>query len=1446
MTEAISAAPNPVGRKHRILWGVAGICVSLLAITTALGFWANSQQFENLVRRRVAQQLEAATGGKVEIASFHWHLFDLEAEAGGVVIHGDEQANEAPYAKIDHMRVRFSVLNIWSPHFLLRDLEISHPQLHLIVYPDGTTNQPHPQKPRKASTSALDTLFKAKAGHVTVDQGWFDLDNRAASLDFQDRYQPLDFQADHVSLLVQYAAAAGKNPESYHIEIGARDLDLARGGTARASSPPVHGMLQAKVDLTRDAAYLRSFTVTAHTRWQRDRTLEVTGALFNFAHPRWQATTKGELDMRLLNPVLGYPFAPEGIAHLDLSSGGQAGEFHIDGAIHAERASYIGTGVVARGVDLNARVHADPMELRITSIVARLEQGGAIEGEVLLSNWLPPAAPQAVVQASTAAKPLPPGSTLRKKLGGRFRAQAPPPPVVQVPPHSVLVKRPEVDIPVDGKVIANFKDVSLDTILDMVSRPPFHRLGIATLLNGEAIALWNRGDTNSLSVSSKLGLTPSTRLVAGETPAQGAIDATYTQRDGAVEVRTLDLRMAASQLQAHGRLGAYPITSPTALSVDFHSGNLGEFDTVFRALGVQRNGKSGVAALPIALRGQADFHGAWGSSLASPRLQGNLAITQLTLELPRSSHSKNANAQFVSWDSIEASGSYDAEHIAIVHGQLHRGASQILIDGTLDAAPSASMNARARQARHEIMRGDEKPGFDDAAQLHAHIRAENVPTNELLPLAGLDLPVNGTLDAQLQTDGPLRALGGSGWVQLNNGVVYGEPVSKIRAQGSFANQLLKLSSVAVNTRAGSASGSGSYDLRSGSFQAEARGSGIDISKIERLRSSGEAISGKLGFSISTSGTRTEPRLDGHATLSGTVVSGQPLGTIDLAAHTTNHALTYTGTTRLDSAELNLHGQTELRGDYPSEAKLEFSHFNIAALFKLAHMDGISASSALAGTATIAGPLAHRDQLHGDLRLRQLAVVIAGVHLQSQSGLHASLDRGHVYLDPLHITGDETDIHAQAGLELNGNRRIDLSTNGSVNLKLAQTLDPDVTAGGTSLFQIEAHGPLSNPGFQGRVEFRNGSMAFGDLPNGLSQLQGVLEFNQNRLEVRSLTAMTGGGQLSVGGYLAYQRGVYADLSVTGRGVRIRYPQGVSSLADATLRLQGTQSSLLLSGRIFLTRFTVSPDLDFATLAAQANVVRPVAPPNAPSNHVRLDLHIQSSPQLNFQNAYAKLAGNVDLRVRGTLASPSLLGRVSITEGNAVIAGTRYELQRGEVNFTNPVRIQPSIDLNATARVEDYDITLSLHGTPDKMSVSYRSDPPLPETDVVALLALGRTQSEQGLYTQQQHQSVGTPSTDALLGGALNATVSSRVQKLFGAGSVKVDPSYLGALGNSTTRITVEEQLGKNVTLIYATNVDTTAQQLLQAEIAINRHVSLMVARDESGVFSMVVKATRRYR
>jgi translocation and assembly module TamB len=1434
------STPNRPARKRRWMWNTAGLLVAVAAVLAALGFWANSRQFQDMVRRQLISDLQDATGGRVDIASFRLHLLDLEAEAGGIVIHGDEAGGEEPYARVDQLRAQISILGVWSPRILLRDLEITRPQFHLIIYPDGQTNQPHPSKPaKKSNTSGMDTLFNLQAGHVAVEQGMFHIDDRAAdALDTLNRYQPLDFRGDDVSVVMGYLPAGPHSQEMYRIDAAIKDLNLSRGGTLK-NMPTVHGFMQGSIDLTRDAAVLRSLQITARTKGVPDRTLHVTGALSHFNRPQWQAVLKGDLDLHLLDPVLGYPYAPEGIAHLDLTTGGSGGEFHIDGSVHAENAAYVGTGVTEHGIDLHTHVHADSRELLITQVAARLHQGGEIDGEVLLQNWLPSSPGSAQMQAAAPAASMP-HTSLRHRLGKALHPPPAPAPKPQPSTHSTLVKSAPSTIPMNGRVNAEFKDVAIDTVLDMVSQPPFQRLGIAALLNGPAHAVWTKGDVGTLAVDGKFSLAGPPAPANGEVAANGAIEATYTQRDGAVDLRQFELNLPSSRFSALGRLGAYPLSSPTALNVDFHSTNLGEFDSVFRALGLERNGKSGAAALPVNIQGQADFRGSWEGSLASPRMNGQLQASNVSLEVTPSSGAKAGQPQVMRWDTIEAEGSYDAERITIVHSQLQHGTAQIVMDGTLSAAPQA-VNA------HPGTKGAEMPQFDNNSIVHARVHANNVAPQDILPLAGVDVPITGLIDAQINVEGPLQALGGSGTLTLRDGSLHGEPLSSVTMQGSLANSVLTVSTGTITAPAGSASLHGTYDLHARTFALQGSTAGLDLAKINTLRTAVADLNGRLGAQFSASGTLDAPRIEGQGKIDALTLRGQSLGELNFKAHTEKNGLIYEARTQYDSAELSVDGRTELRDPYATEGKLQFTRFDVGTILKLAHVDAITAQSALSGTAQVAGPLAHPQQMRGDLRMQQVSMTVAGVGLQTEGGLHASLDNGRVTLDPLHVTGEGTDMRAQGSVAFNQPQRIDFAARGTINLKVAQTLNPDLTAGGNSVFDIEAHGPLSDPDLRGRVQFQNGSFALESLPNSLSQVNGTLEFNQKHLEVRSLTAMSGGGQLQIGGYLAYQNGLYANLSLKGTSVRIRYPEGVSSMADADLQLTGNQSNLLLSGNVLITRFSISPDLDMAALAAQSNTVSPVVPANAPANRVRLDLRIRSSPQLNFQNAYAKLAGDVDLRLRGTLASPSLQGRISITEGNATIAGTRYELQRGDITFTNPVRIQPNIDLSATARVQDYDISLGLHGTPDKMSVTYRSDPPLPEGDVVALLALGRTQSEQGLYNEQQQRAAGiNPSTDILLGGALNATVSSRVQKLFGAGSVKVDPTYLGSLGNTTTRITVEEQVGKNVTLTYATNVDTTAQQFLEAEIAINRHVSLQVTRDESGVFSMVVKAVRRYR
>ena len=1397
---------SPPRRKSRwmrhtsISFGTLMLIVVVALI--CLFYWASSAAFENTVRHRVIAELEKMTGGRVEISAFHWDLMHLRVEADGITIHGLEAPNQEPYAHVDRLRLQVAILGLFSyqfsPRVLLREAEVERPEFHLIVYPDGSTNQPHPRHPYQYNKSGIDTLFDAEIGQLAVEQGVLHIADHAVPLDLQARDTSVQVtwvpDVENTMSPTHWTSSANATRAKANMAGGFRILaSFGELAFAQGKEHPLASRLDASLMLFHDSVQLDSLRLAA-----LDQTLTVRGKLTDFAHPVWQAQVAGQVDLRVLAPYAGLLFTRSGVVTLHSSITGKGSDFSFTGDLASDAIHYQDPVVDAQTAGFSARFRADTRQLQVSDIRARLPEGGEVDGEFQFDNWLDNTPTREVQEA---------------------------------------LRREHKSWPVPtGVVRANVKDVSLDTILIMLAAPGYRQLGLDTIINGPASAKWT-SLAEDLAIGGQFALAPSQNAVAGEAPVQGTVDGTYHADLGSVIVKSMVVKMPHSRVQGEGSLGVFPITRPSAMNLDFQSTDLSEFDAVLRTLDLEQGNRIGAAALPVALKGQAEFHGKLTSSWQTPRVEGRLTATDMGIEIPTSD--ANAAPSFLHWDSVDVDGFYTPASIVVHHSVFKRGSASLILQGHLDADDPA----------YKI--GDSEDEFDGYSGLSVKATAQQFPLGDLLPIAGLNAPVTGKLGAQLDVEGQLNNLTGSGTVDVDKAIAYGESLDHVHVAGSVAGQVLKIASLTAQQtsaqKGGQVTGSGSYDLSRKIFQVDARGSAIDLSSIQALKQAGVAITGKLGFTAVGGGTIHDPRVQARATMSSMTIAGEPVADLQLTAASSQQSVSYDLSSHQPTGDFTAHGDTSLNPDYLTRASLNFSKFDIGAVLKLLHVTGINGQSDLEGTATISGPLTHPEKIRGEAKLDQLAFVVEGVHLASKGPVHATMVEGVARLDPLEITGEDTDLKLHGSLSITGTRQLDLQADGSVNMRLAETLDPDLIAAGVTSFQMEAHGPLNDPTLQGKVEFQNASLALQDFPNGLSQIKGTLEFIQNRLEVRSLTAMSGGGQLSVGGYLGFQHGLYADLSATGKSIRIRYPQGISSLADANLKLQGPQNNLLLSGNVVVTRFAINSDLDIASLTSQASGVQAIVAPDAPSNHLRLDVHLTSAPQLNFQNAYAKLAGDVDLHLRGTLASPSLLGRISLTQGSTSVSGTRYELQRGDINFSNPVRIQPNIDIDATARVEDYDITLGLHGTSDKPRLTYRSEPPLPEADIVALLALGHTQSEESAYGQQQQQSAGdNPTTDALLGGALNATVSNRVQRLFGTGAVKVDPNFIGTLGNSTARVTVVEQIGNNLTFTYASNVNTTTQQLIQAEIAINRHVSLLLTQDESGIFSMVIKIRRRFK
>jgi translocation and assembly module TamB len=317
------------------------------------------------------------------------------------------------------------------------------------------------------------------------------------------------------------------------------------------------------------------------------------------------------------------------------------------------------------------------------------------------------------------------------------------------------------------------------------------------------------------------------------------------------------------------------------------------------------------------------------------------------------------------------------------------------------------------------------------------------------------------------------------------------------------------------------------------------------------------------------------------------------------------------------------------------------------------------------------------------------------------------------------------------------------------------------------------------------------------------------------------------------------------------VRIRYPEGMSWLVGGALRLSGTTDSAVISGKVTVQRVTLTQGLENAGMLISSK--EGISGPSTNSSFLRnlqFDVEAASSPDARMEWPGAELEADANLRVRGTWEHPILLGHIHLLSGDLVFAGNRYRVARGDINFANPFRLDPVLNVEATTTIQQYEITLNFSGPSSKLALAYRSDPPLPANDIVALLALGRPSAEAMGRTGGTSQSA-TSGATSILSEAVNSQLGGRLQKLFGITRLRVDPG-LTTLGttasgsNPGARVTVEQQIGRNLTITYVSNVNSTQQQVIQVEYAVNRNVSVVALRDQNGTFGIDLVIKKRFK
>jgi outer membrane translocation and assembly module TamA len=349
----------------------------------------------------------------------------------------------------------------------------------------------------------------------------------------------------------------------------------------------------------------------------------------------------------------------------------------------------------------------------------------------------------------------------------------------------------------------------------------------------------------------------------------------------------------------------------------------------------------------------------------------------------------------------------------------------------------------------------------------------------------------------------------------------------------------------------------------------------------------------------------------------------------------------------------------------------------------------------ASTATIEATSLELDRLRADITFDRAGLTMGGVPLSQVRPTHLRLASGRLEILDWIWSGGGNQLNARGHVQLDADRpQLDVSLDGSLDLRMLGALSRDITASGRATFSARATGLSSEPSIDGQIVLREGGLAIRDPRIAVTGLTGTVALTASRLQLMDVRASINGGTLQMSGDVQYPGFSLTggSINLSGRGPALEVPAGLRSEVDADLTFAVSEKAPVLIGRVTVVRGSYRRPISLVgRLLSQVEVesVTPVEP--GLLDRIRLSISVVSADGILIDNNYGCLEIQSGLKVTGTPAQTALAGRLTIGEGGAVfLAGQTWRVERGTVDFTSATRIEPNLDLALVTRVQRYDV------------------------------------------------------------------------------------------------------------------------------------------------------------
>lgn len=883
-------------------------------------------------------------------------------------------------------------------------------------------------------------------------------------------------------------------------------------------------------------------------------------------------------------------------------------------------------------------------------------------------------------------------------------------------------------------------------------------------------------------------------------PIKADLHADYSASGQTVTFNRSAIRTGQTTIDLNGTL-----SRTASLQVQVQSNDLSEVESVANAFGAMPQ--------PLGLGGMATFAGTVRGSTADPQIAGQLSATSLKVK-------------GTEWKTVRTGVDASPTHVTLRNG---------------DLIPA---NDRGR-ITFNVSSGLDQWAFRDTSPFQVDVNASQLNVADLKSLAGVETPVSGIVSANVSLRGTELNPVGRGNISLTQATVADEPIQSANVDFEGTGDAIR-SHVALRMPAGTAQSNFTFFPKRKAYDADLQAVGIRLDQFRTVRARNLNLAGTLNLNAKGSGTFDDPGLQLTAQIPQLQVQNQTINGITLQAGIAQHV----ATVELDSAQsqtLNTfvrgRARVNLTGDFETEAAFDTSPISLQPLIAMSlptQAADMRGETEIHGT--VRGPLKDSTRLDARITIPKLSVAYKdNVQFAAAQPIQVDYSRGVLTLQKTVIRGTGTDLQLQGTVPVASNAPMSVVALGTLDLAVAQMFNPDVTTSGQLQFNIDGRGLRSNPNVQGQIKIVNAAFAGDSLPLGLQNGNGVLTLTTSRLEIEKFEGKVSGGTLTATGGVTYRPAIQFNVAVNGSGIRTLYPAGVREGIDTNLTFVGSTDSSVLRGQVRLTELSFSPTFDLGDIAGIAGgPAGSTAPPGSFARNLNLDINVVSTSELNLASSKLSVQGATNLRIRGTAAQPAVIGRVNLTSGDLIFRGNRYLLEPSSIDFVDPYRIEPRMNLAVSTKVQDYDIHMLFRGTMDQIRTTYTSEPALPPSDIINLLVFGKTTE-----AQAANPTPANIGAESMIASSVSSQVTSRVEKIAGLSQFSIDPVLGGNQQDPGARITIQQRVTGNLFVTFASDATSTQSQVIKVEYQATPRVGISGVRDQNGGFAFDVRLKKTW-